>query len=271
MVTRLPEADSDGVLFLVVNAARKDVDYAALRQRLPSAVRLEPRDDLALLALQGPQAALALARHAPDLGEPTFMSARAVRVAGVDGTVFRSGYTGEDGFEISLPGDAAEAVARALLAEPKVAPIGLGARDSLRLEAGLCLYGHDIDVTTTPVEADLAFAVARRRRAEGGFPGAGRILRELEAGTERKRVGLRLDGRAPAREGAAITTDKDRHIGKVTSGTFGPTVGTPIAMGYVESASADVGQALSVSVRGKSLPATVVPMPFVPHHYFRKP
>ncbi|MCP4381164.1 MAG: glycine cleavage system aminomethyltransferase GcvT [Hyphomicrobiales bacterium] len=271
MVTRPVGADGDGVLTLVVNAARKDVDYADFRQRLPSNVRLEPKDDLALLALQGPLAAEVLARHVQDLGEPTFMSARPARVEGVDCTVFRSGYTGEDGFEISLPATAAEGVARALLAEPEVAPIGLGARDSLRLEAGLCLYGHDIDVTTTPVEADLLFAIAKRRRAEGGFPGADRIRRELEEGPGRKRVGLRLDGRAPAREGAPVTTDDGRHLGAVTSGTFGPTVGAPIAMGYVDVAFAEFGRALSVSVRGRSLPATVAPMPFVPHRYFRKP
>jgi aminomethyltransferase len=164
----------------------------------------------------------------------------------------------------------AEAVARALLAEPEVGPIGLGARDSLRLEAGLCLYGHDIDTTTTPAEADLGFAIPRRRREEGGFPGSRRIIRELTGGPPKQRVGLTLDGRAPAREGAPIKTRDGRHIGDVTSGGFGPTVGKPIAMGYVDSDFAEAGTGLAIEVRGKDLPATVTAMPFVPHRYFRK-
>lgn len=271
MVTRPAEADADGTLLLVVNASRKGVDYADFHARLPSAVRLEPLEDLALLALQGPLAAAVVARHVPDLGEPAFMSALSARFDGIDCTLFRSGYTGEDGFEISVAATDAEAIARALLAEPEVAPIGLGARDSLRLEAGLCLYGHDIDVTTSPVEADLLFAIAKRRREEGGFPGADRIRRELQNGPGRKRVGLRLDGRAPAREGAAIKSADGQHIGAVTSGTFGPSVGAPIAMGYVDSGFTEVGTALSIEVRGRSLAATVSAMPFVPNRYFRKP
>ncbi|WP_421724572.1 glycine cleavage system aminomethyltransferase GcvT [Bauldia sp.] len=270
MITRPDDPADNGVLLLVVNAARKEVDYADFRARLPADVLLEPRDDRALLALQGPRAAEVLARHAPDLGEPPFMSARAVTVRGVDSIVFRSGYTGEDGFEIALPADNAETVARALLDEPEVAPIGLGARDSLRLEAGLCLYGQDIDVTTSPVEADLLFAVAKRRRGEGGFPGADRILREIEDGPGRRRVGLRLEGRAPARGGAPILHD-GRHIGSVTSGTFGPTVGAPIAMGYVDSDFSTEGTAVEIEVRGRPLRATVSAIPFVPHRYFRKP
>jgi len=269
MVTR-PTADApDGTLLLVVNAGRKEIDYADLRARLPGAVRVEPMDR-ALLALQGPAAAAVLARHVPDLGEPGFMTARPAHLDRVEVGLFRSGYTGEDGFEISLDAKDAERVARALLAEPEVKPIGLGARDSLRLEAGLCLYGHDIDVTTTPVEADLLFAIPKRRREEGGFPGARHILRQIAEGPPRKRVGLRLDGKAPAREGAAIKDLSGRHLGAVTSGGFGPTVGGPIAMGYVDAPDAVPGKAVTIEVRGRELPATVTPMPFVPHRYFRK-
>jgi aminomethyltransferase len=223
----------------------------------------------ALLALQGPQAVEVLARHVPDVATMGFMTARPVSFDGVEVGLFRSGYTGEDGFEISLDAEHAEAVAQALLAEPEVKPIGLGARDSLRLEAGLCLYGHDIDVTTTPVEADLLFAIPKRRREEGGFPGAERILREIADGPGKRRVGLRLEGRAPAREGAVIKDVGGRHIGTVTSGGFGPTVGGPIAMGYVARGSADVGTPVALVVRGKELAAKVTPMPFAPHHYHK--
>jgi len=270
MVTRSSSVDDDGRLMLVVNAARKDVDYADFAARLPSSVRLERADDRALLALQGPAAAAVIARHVPDAADLAFMAAGPAVFDDMPCHISRSGYTGEDGFEISMPASDAEAFARALLAEPEVAPIGLGARDSLRLEAGLCLYGHDIDAMTSPVEADLTFAIAKRRRADGGFPGAERIQRELAEGPRKMRVGLTLEGRAPAREGAAILTD-GRHIGDVTSGGFGPTVGKPIAMGYVDTAFAADGTSLSIGVRGKELPATVTAMPFVPHHYFRKP
>lgn len=258
-------------LTLVVNAARKEIDYADFRARLPDTVKLETLDDRALLALQGPAAATVLARHVADLGDMGFMTARPATFDGIACDIYRSGYTGEDGFELSMEATDAEAIARALLAEPEVAPIGLGARDSLRLEAGLCLYGHDIDVDTTPVEADLGFAIARRRRAEGGFPGDERILRELNEGPPKKRIGLTLEGRAPAREGAPIKTRDGQHIGSVTSGGFGPTVGGPIAMGYVDATFAVEGTKLSIAVRGKDLPATVTAMPFVPHRYFRKP
>ncbi|MEQ8698141.1 MAG: glycine cleavage system aminomethyltransferase GcvT, partial [Bauldia litoralis] len=270
MVTRPVSVDDDGRLMLVVNAARKDVDYADFRARLPAAVKLEPMEDRALLALQGPAAAEVLARHVADFGEPSFMTVRSASFDDVSCDIYRSGYTGEDGFELSVAADDAEAIARALLAEPEVGPIGLGARDSLRLEAGLCLYGHDIDTTTTPAEADLGFAIAKRRREEGGFPGAERILRELADGPPRKRIGLMLDGRAPAREGAHIKTRDGRHIGDVTSGGFAPTVGAPIAMGYVNAEFAEDGTGLAIEVRGKDLPATVTAMPFVPHRYFRK-
>ncbi|MEQ9688162.1 MAG: glycine cleavage T C-terminal barrel domain-containing protein, partial [Bauldia litoralis] len=270
MVTRPVSVDDDGRLMLVVNAARKDVDYADFRARLPAAVKLEPMEDRALLALQGPAAAEVLARHVADFGEPSFMTVRSASFDDVSCDIYRSGYTGEDGFELSVAADDAEAIARALVAEPEVGPIGLGARDSLRLEAGLCLYGHDIDTTTTPAEADLGFAIAKRRREEGGFPGAERILRELADGPPRKRIGLMLDGRAPAREGAHIKTRDGRHIGDVTSGGFAPTVGAPIAMGYVNAEFAEDGTGLAIEVRGKDLLATVTAMPFVPHRYFRK-
>jgi aminomethyltransferase len=270
MVTRPVAGRWEGVLILVVNAGRKEIDYADLRARLPASVGVEPMETRALLALQGPQAAAVLARHVPDVATMGFMTARPVSFDGVEVGLFRSGYTGEDGFEISLDGEQAEAVAQALLAEPEVKPIGLGARDSLRLEAGLCLYGHDIDVTTTPVEADLLFAIPKRRREEGGFPGAERILREIADGPGKRRVGLRLEGRAPAREGAAIKDAGGRHIGTVTSGGFGPTVGGPIAMGYVDAPHAAEGTAVSVEIRGRDHPAVVAPMPFVPHRYFRK-
>lgn len=270
MVTR-PSADApDGMLLLVVNAGRKEIDYADLRARLPGTVQVEPRETRALLALQGPEAAAVLSRHVPGIEGMGFMTARPATFDGIDMALFRSGYTGEDGFELSVDGGAVEAVARALLDEPEVRPIGLGARDSLRLEAGLCLYGHDIDVMTTPVEADLLFAIPRRRREEGGYPGAYRIYRQILEGPGRKRVGLRLEGRAPAREGAAIKDAAGRHIGSVTSGGFAPTVGRPIAMGYVDAPHAGDGTPVLIDIRGRDHPAVVSPMPFVPHRYFRK-
>jgi aminomethyltransferase len=251
-------------LFMVVNASRKAADFAHLRKSLD----VEPLEDRALLALQGPAAASVLGRLAPDLASPRFMSAGQGRLAGVPCFVTRSGYTGEDGFEISLPGDGAEKVAKLLLDQPEVMPIGLGARDSLRLEAGLCLYGHDIDETTTPIEADLAWAIAKRRREEASFPGAATILRQLAEGAARKRVGIQPEGRAPAREGAAIAAG-GATIGTVTSGGYGPTVGAPIAMGYVASRAAHPGTAIELMVRGTPRPARIAPLPFVPHRYYR--
>lgn len=267
MVTR----SGDG-LFVIVNAACKDADIAHLRAELPSSVDVVPRDDRALLALQGPKAADVLQRHTrAGLSALRFMSSAAIAVGGADCMVSRSGYTGEDGFEISAPAHAAAALAECLLAEPEVRPIGLGARDSLRLEAGLCLYGHDIDATTTPIEAGLAWAIGKRRREEGGFPGDSVIRRQLDEGTPRVRVGIRPDGRAPVREGAALTDKDGVAIGRVTSGGFGPSVGAPVAMGYVETAVADVGAALHANVRGKPLPVRVADMPFVEHRYYRGP
>jgi aminomethyltransferase len=267
MVTR-PAAGPEGTLGLVVNAGRKEIDYAHLRSRLPASVRVEPLDR-ALIALQGPAAAAVIGRHATGAAGLGFMTADRFDLAGVAATVSRSGYTGEDGFEISVEAGDAEALWRRLLAEADVSPIGLGARDSLRLEAGLPLWGHDIDEATTPVEADLAFAVSRRRRAEGGFPGAARILAELRDGPRRRRVGIRPEGKAPAREGTPVAAADGTPLGTVTSGGFGPTVGGPVAMGYVAAAAATPGTPLALTVRGRALPATVATLPFVPHRYHR--
>jgi len=270
MVTRSADPNEDGTLYLVVNAGRKAIDYAHIAANLPEGVTLEPADDLALVALQGPKAAEVMARHCPEAAGMGFMTAARFAVDGIDCHLSRSGYTGEDGYEISVRSADAEALVRALLAEPEVEPVGLGARDSLRLEAGLCLYGHDIDEATSPVEADLGFALAKRRRAEGGFPGAGRILGELASGPARLRVGIKPEGRAPAREGTEIRDAAGTTIGIVTSGGFGPTAGGPVAMGYVAADHAAPGTPVTLVVRGKDLAASVVAMPFVPHRYFRK-
>jgi aminomethyltransferase len=269
MVSRPPGAD--GRLNLVVNAARKAIDFALLESNLPPSVRLTRLDRLALVALQGPAAIAALQRLEPNSGlaAMAFMSTQPVRFGRISAFVSRSGYTGEDGFEISLPADEAEAFARRLLADPDVASIGLGARDSLRLEAGLCLYGHELDETIDPIEAGLAWSIQKRRRLEGGFSGAARVRAALVAGPARKRVGLRPDGRAPAREGAEIVDASGAEIGRITSGGFGPSVGAPIAMGYVASSAAASGTPVSLMVRGKPLAARVSPLPFHPHAYHR--
>ncbi len=269
MVARPLAEDGRDRLFLVVNAACKDADFAHIAAQLAGRATVERAPDRALLALQGPLAAAVIGRFDTALSALTFMTARPATLLGAECWISRSGYTGEDGFEISVPGDRADDVTRALLAEPEVAPIGLGARDSLRLEAGLCLYGHDIDTATTPVEAALAWTIAKRRRAEGGFPGAEIILRQLAEGAPRRRVGLAPEGRAPAREGAAITDAEGRTIGAVTSGGFGPTVGGPVAMGYVALAHAEPGSPVRLVVRGKPLPAKVARLPFVPPRYHR--
>jgi len=254
-----------GEFQLVVNAATKEGDVAHLRDRLPASVGIELHDDRALLALQGPEAAAVLSRFAPDVATMPFLSCARVG----DWFITRSGYTGEDGFEISVAANRAADLAERLLAEPEVMPIGLGARDTLRLEAGLCLYGHDIDETTTPVAAGLAWTIGKRRRETGGFPGAERILRELTDPPPRRRVGIRPDGRAPAREGSAIVDPDGNLIGEVTSGGFGPSLGAPIAMGYVARPHSDPGTALAVVVRDVARPARVSPMPFVPTRYYR--
>jgi aminomethyltransferase len=260
-----------GTLRLVVNASRKEVDFALIRQRMPSGVRLTPLPEVALIALQGPLAAVTLAGLAAGEGIETmaFMSARPARIAGVETFVSRSGYTGEDGYEISLRSTEAESFARTLLSQPNVAPIGLGARDSLRLEAGLCLYGHELDETVDPVEAALSWSIQKRRRVEGGFPGAQRIQTALASGPDRQRVGVRPEGRAPAREGAEIVSADGAPIGAVTSGGFGPSVNGPIAMGYVERTHAAIGTPISLMVRGKPLSARIVALPFHPHAYYR--
>ncbi len=256
-------------LFLVVNASRKHVDLPAIEAALPAGVALRPLPDRALIALQGPQAVAAIATLAPGIADLSFMGVGGFEIAGVPALVSRSGYTGEDGVEISVPAEGAEAFAKALLALPGVQPAGLGARDSLRLEAGLCLYGNDIDETTSPVEAALTWTIGKRRRTEWNFPGAERVREELANGTQRLRVGIRPEGRQPARGHTPIHAPGGAAIGEVTSGGFGPSLNGPMAMGYVARAQAADGNALDLMVRGKAVPARVAPMPFVPHRYAR--
>jgi aminomethyltransferase len=262
-------------LLLVVNAACKEADEALLRAGLSDACELHPLTDRALLALQGPKAASVLAKLCADAETMRFMDSGPRMVDGIPCYVSRSGYTGEDGFEISVPADQAERLAKTLLSDKDVLPIGLGARDSLRLEAGLCLYGHDIDTTTTPVEAVLEWSVQKVRRSggvrAGGFPGADKILGQLDQGAPRRRVGLRAEGRAPVREGAVLFADATsaEAIGKVTSGGFGPILNAPVAMGYVPAALAAIGTQVFADVRGQRLALRVAAMPFVPNTYKR--
>lgn len=257
-------------LYLVVNGAVKWDDIAHLRENLPDEVTLNHMADHALLALQGPKAVDALARLVPGVEKLVFMQADQFRWLDVDLWISRSGYTGEDGFEISVLGERAEELVNRLVAEPEVKPIGLGARDSLRLEADLPLYGHDLDPETTPIMAALGFAVAsKRRREEANYPGAERILLEREQGPVVKRVGLLVEGRQPVREGAAVLDADGSEVGKVTSGGFAPTLGAPIAMAYVPAAMAEVGTRIQLNQRGKVHEATVAAMPFVPHRYVR--
>jgi aminomethyltransferase len=269
MTTRLPAKKAgEDRLFLVVNAACKTQDVAHLRAKL-SGVSITTLDDRALLAIQGPKAAEVVAGFIPGVEKLPFMGFMSATWEGADIFVSRSGYTGEDGYEISLPPAAGVKFAQALLADARVKPIGLGARDSLRLEAGLCLYGHDIDETTSPVEGALSWSIGKRRRADGGFPGYERIARELKDGLSRKRVGLLLDGRQPAREGSEITDESGAIIGKITSGGFAPSLERSIAMGYVAASHAAVGTKLNALVRGKPLACSVVAFPFFPHRYVR--
>ncbi len=259
-------------LFLVVNAACKEQDIVHLRT-LSDRCRIEVLGEHALLALQGPKAVQVMARLAPELTRLVFMKGTQTRIAGIDCFVTRSGYTGEDGFEISVSATQTETLARILLEQEEVAPVGLGARDSLRLEAGLCLYGNDIDTTTTPVEANLNWVLSKVRRTggerAGGFPGDALILRQLTEGVTRLRVGIRPEGRAPVRDGTELLNDQGEKVGNVTSGGFGPTVGWPVAMGYVELPYSQVGTELRALVRGKALSVRVAKLPFAPHRYYR--
>ena len=259
-----------GDFYLVVNGATKHGDIAVLENSLPRGIVVDHMKQQALLALQGPKAAEALEKIAPGVGELGFMEGGAFRLAGHPAWISRSGYTGEDGFEISIPSAAAGAFADALVADDAVKPVGLGARDSLRLEAGLPLYGHDIDRATTPIMAGLTFAISKLRRAEGGFPGAQRILAELEQGPPQRRVGFDVDGRQPVREGALVLDDEGTEVGRITSGGFSPSLQRPIAMGYVATPLAEIGTALKLEQRGKLFEARVAALPFVPHRYHRK-
>jgi aminomethyltransferase len=261
--------DTDG-LFVVVNGACKESDYRIIAEALAGQAQVERLEERALLALQGPKAAAVLAQHVPEVAQMVFMDARALKGFGVDLIISRSGYTGEDGYEISTPGGAAVDIWNTLLADPRVKPIGLGARDSLRLEAGLPLYGHDLDESVSPVEADLAFALAKRRREAGDFPGADRILGELRDGPKRVRVGLKVLEGAPAREGVQVADDSGAVIGHVTSGGFSPTLRQGIALAFVPPAFAAPGTRLAVIVRGKPQACEVAPTPFVAHRYVRK-
>lgn len=260
-------------LFVVVNAACKGQDIAHLQSRIGKLCEVEVLADRALLAIQGPAAATVMARLAPELSKMLFMNVTRATLAGAECLVSRSGYTGEDGYEISVPAERAEALARELMSQPEVKPIGLGARDSLRLEAGLCLYGHDLDTKTTPVESSLLWALSKPRRADGarpgGYPGAAVILQQIAAGVSRKRVGLLPRDRAPVREGAALVDEKGEPIGVVTSGGFGPTLNGPVAMGYVRADLAKPGTLVQALVRGKPMPLEVARTPFVPNRYYR--
>lgn len=261
-------------LFVVVNAACKSQDIAHMQANLPKSIKIDVLENRALLALQGPEAGAVLARLIPESADMIFMDSRVLELDGIECIVGRAGYTGEDGFEISIPGEHAERLTRLLLAESEVEWIGLGARDSLRLESGLCLYGHDIDQTTTPVEASLLWAISKVRRTDGeragGFPGADIILEQIATkDVNRKRIGMVGLGKAPVREGAKLFNAQGDEIGIVTSGTAGPTKGSPIAMGYVAKQYAQLDTEIYADVRGKKLPMLISKMPFVEQRYFR--
>ncbi|MHA1543532.1 MAG: glycine cleavage system aminomethyltransferase GcvT [Alphaproteobacteria bacterium] len=267
MATRFGELEN--TLYLVVNAACKDADFAHISAKLGGEAKLEILDDRALLALQGPKAEEVLSKLWPGAKDLTFMTSGIANLEGHKCFISRSGYTGEDGYEISVPEEGAEKLARKLLSFPEVKPIGLGARDSLRLEAGLCLYGHDLDETTSPVEGGLVWAVAKARREIGDFPGASRILKELKEGPKRKRVGIKPLTRAPAREGTEVVDNNGAKIGVVTSGGFGPSYGGPVAMGYVSTEFSEIGNEVGLNVREKILPAEVIALPFYKKSYKR--
>ncbi len=269
MIGRPAEPQAQGMLYVVVNAACKEADWARIEAKLGADVVVERADANALIALQGPLAKDVMAGIAPEALRLTFMRFGRFMWNGAPLVIARSGYTGEDGFEILCPAAVAAAFARTLLADERVKPIGLGARDSLRLEAGLCLYGHDLTPEISPAEASLAWAIGKRRRAENGFPGAERILYELAHGPTKKRIGLKLEGRQPAREGASLLGPDGAPIGIITSGGYAPSLSAPIAMGYAPPALARPGTMLAIEVRGKALPAQVVAVPFVAQNYFR--
>ena len=268
IVTRPLADEEQGWLYIVVNAGTKEEDFALIEERCAPAV-LKRADDQSLVALQGPAARRVMAELSPEAAELVFMTSRVTEVNGVRCRVSCSGYTGEDGFEILVEAQSAEALTQKLLEHSEVAPIGLGARDSLRLEAGLCLYGHDMDATKTPIEASLTWAVAKPRRERADFPGAQKILDQIANGVESRRVGLTLIDKAPAREGAAIATKDGESVGVITSGGHGHFVGQPVAMGYVPRAYAAVGTELDVIVRNKARAAVVTRTPFVPQNYYR--
>jgi aminomethyltransferase len=269
MITRSAWKGMEGAFYVVVNASRKEDDYAHIRKHLPDGIQLKTWDGLALMALQGPKAEAVLTVLYGKAKDLAFMHGAQLSLAGIEAYVSRSGYTGEDGFEISVRNEDAVKIWNLLLANEMVKPIGLGARDSLRLEAGLCLYGHELDETTSPNEAALMWSISKRRREGGGFIGAARVQSEIAKGTSRVRVGIRPEGRAPAREGTVVQDMGGRTIGKITSGGFGPTVNGPVAMGYVEIASSAVGTPVQLIVRDKALPASVVKLPFVPNRFKR--
>ena len=271
MVSRLGDGAFDGAdIYMVVNGATIYDDIGWMIEHLPDEVTMNHMDEQALLALQGPEAGAALASLIPETADLLFMQSGLFTWRGVSLWISRSGYTGEDGFEISVPGEDARLLADALCDLPQVKPIGLGARDSLRLEAGLPLYGHDLTPTVSTIAADLGFAIQKRRREEGGFIGHARVMKELADGPGARRVGLRVEGRLPAREGAKIFAGSVE-VGEVTSGGFAPTLGAPIAMGWVSTPYSAIDTALEIDVRGKRIAAVVAPMPFVPHRYRRKP
>ena len=269
MITRAAYKNYEGWLYVVVNASRKEADYAHIEKHLPAGLKLQKGEDMALLALQGPRAVEVLTKYAPDAADLKFMHYAALNIEGIAAHVTRSGYTGEDGFEISVFAKDVKRLWDLLMMDNFVRPIGLGARDSLRLEAGLCLHGHELDESTSPNEAGLMWSVAKRRRETGGFIGASRVQRELAHGVLRKRVGIRPDGRAPARDGTEIQNTDGRKIGVITSGGFGPTVNGPIAMGYIETAFADVGTKVDLIVRGQAMPAQIIKLPFIPNNFKR--
>lgn len=268
MVTRPAAPEDQGSLYIVVNAGCKEDDFALISEKCEGAV-LERADENALIALQGPMTRQLIAEYAPDLTDMVFMSAKNVEVCGIDCLASCSGYTGEDGYEILIPAEHAETITKTLLDNLNIAPIGLGARDSLRLEAGLCLYGHDMDTSKTPIEASLTWAVSKVRRVEGDFPGADKILAQIENGADMKRVGLTLVDKAPAREGSEIATKDGQVIGTITSGGHGHSAGKPVAMGYVERAYMQAGTELDILVRNKPRAAVVTRMPFVKQNYYR--